>query len=451
MLKRRSYRTKISPLAWMRSLALLALSFQLSAFSPVSAQEPTSVEEVLAAVKEAGESVESWSADVEMTMSLAALGGEMKQSGTLQTKGTRLRGNMKIALSGQTMNMAMVIDGDGMMWMEMSMGDQIMTVMKMDAGAMQDQVAGLAGVAGSDPFSNSMSQNPIKTLEMLQEMYELKFIGTETLDGNEVYVLEGKGGEKLKMMMDAIGADASAQMAQMGLSMEQIRVKVGKADGFPRELTYFDDEGSPSMKMSYRNVRLNIDLDDSLFVYTPPEGVAVIDLTEMIGDALGDLGDSPDEGASLDQREFNNKFQVGDVAPDFEGPAFPVGSIKLADYRGKVVLLDFWATWCGPCIAELPNVIDVYKEYHPQGLEIVGISLDRSERELERFLKENPGMSWSQVYDGKYWDAEVGVLYGVDAIPYALLLDGTGTIRYRDLRRDDLGKAVAQLLAEASK
>ena len=109
------------------------------------------------------------------------------------------------------------------------------------------------------------------------------------------------------------------------------------------------------------------------------------------------------------------------------------------------------ATWFGPCIADLPDVIDVYKQYHAQGLEIVGISLDRSERDMERFLKENPDMDWPQVYDGKYWDAEVGVLYGVDSIPYALLLDGAGTIRYRDLRGDELGKAVAQLLAEASK
>jgi peroxiredoxin len=100
------------------------------------------------------------------------------------------------------------------------------------------------------------------------------------------------------------------------------------------------------------------------------------------------------------------------------------------DYKGKVVLLDFWATWCGPCVREIPNVVANYEKYHEKGFEILGISLDRADAEekLASFTKDH-NMPWPQVYDGKYWQARVGQLYGIQSIPAMLLIDGdTGEI-----------------------
>jgi peroxiredoxin len=99
-------------------------------------------------------------------------------------------------------------------------------------------------------------------------------------------------------------------------------------------------------------------------------------------------------------------------------------------YKGKIVMLDFWATWCGPCIGELPNVKKAYAQFHDQGFEILSISLDKKEDggKLAQFTKEN-NMPWSQVFDGGFWDARVARLYGVQAIPFVLLVDGdTGKI-----------------------
>jgi thiol-disulfide isomerase/thioredoxin len=100
------------------------------------------------------------------------------------------------------------------------------------------------------------------------------------------------------------------------------------------------------------------------------------------------------------------------------------------DYKGKVVLLDFWATWCPPCRAELPKVVAAYNKYHDKGFEIVSVSLDQPMQGpmLLQFIKDN-NMTWPQIYDGHYWKAAIAVQYGVHAIPCPVLVDGdTGII-----------------------
>ncbi|RLE28865.1 hypothetical protein DRJ54_05740 [Candidatus Acetothermia bacterium] len=138
----------------------------------------------------------------------------------------------------------------------------------------------------------------------------------------------------------------------------------------------------------------------------------------------------------------------GHPAPDFSfTPLRGDQEVSLSDFRGKVVLLDFWATWCGPCMAELPNVLSMYQELHDQGFEIIGISLDTSESELRSVLQER-GIAWPQYYDGKGWDNEIAGMYRVFGIPATFLLDRKGIIRYRDLRGEDLREKVLELLAE---
>lgn len=121
-----------------------------------------------------------------------------------------------------------------------------------------------------------------------------------------------------------------------------------------------------------------------------------------------------------------------------------------AGYPGKVVLLDFWAIWCGPCIGELPHLTAAYQKYHDQGFEVLGISLDREGdgRKLADFTKKNR-MPWPQIFDGKYWQAEIAQLYGVRSIPTAYLVDGdTGlVIASTGLRGAELEKTVAAALA----
>jgi len=101
--------------------------------------------------------------------------------------------------------------------------------------------------------------------------------------------------------------------------------------------------------------------------------------------------------------------------------------IDLAKMKGKVVLIDFWATWCGPCIAELPSVKKTYKKLNPKGFEIIGISLDTKESALKRFIKKE-NMPWPQFFDGKGWSNSLAKKHGIRSIPAMWLVDKEGNL-----------------------
>jgi peroxiredoxin len=146
--------------------------------------------------------------------------------------------------------------------------------------------------------------------------------------------------------------------------------------------------------------------------------------------------------------QIQKSLTVGSVFPEFSEKDTGGNPLSVANYKGKVVLIDFWATWCGPCVAELPNVVKTYQQNHAKGFEVIGISLDREGDgdKLAQFTKEHD-MPWPQFFDGQYWSNKLAVKFGVDSIPCTFLLDGTGRIIGRDLRGEDLASAVTQALA----
>jgi peroxiredoxin len=146
-------------------------------------------------------------------------------------------------------------------------------------------------------------------------------------------------------------------------------------------------------------------------------------------------------------KKIQSGLAEGTKFPDFNEKDSTGKPLSIANYKGKVVLLDFWATWCGPCVHELPNVIKSYDTHHKQGFEIIGISLDKDQEKLASFTKEK-NMTWVQYFDGLVWQNKLAVKYGVNSIPATYLLDGQGTIIGKDLRGEDLENAVTKALAK---
>lgn len=146
-------------------------------------------------------------------------------------------------------------------------------------------------------------------------------------------------------------------------------------------------------------------------------------------------------------KEFVQKLKKtasGAVAPDFTMNDTEGKPVSLSSFKGKIVLVDFWASWCGPCRQENPNVVKLYQQYHGKGFEILGVSLDKDKEAWLKAIKDD-NLTWNHVSDLQYWQNAAARLYGVNSIPQSFLLDKEGKIIAKGLRGEELAKKLAEL------
>ncbi|MDH5382812.1 MAG: redoxin domain-containing protein [Cyclobacteriaceae bacterium] len=138
------------------------------------------------------------------------------------------------------------------------------------------------------------------------------------------------------------------------------------------------------------------------------------------------------------------KLSIGQVAPNLELPNPDGDLISLSSFKGKYVLVDFWAKWCKPCRLENPNVVRVYNKYNKDGFEVLGVSLDRNKEDWLQAIKED-NLTWTHISDLKFWQSEAAKIYNIKAIPFALLLDKDGKIIAKNLRGQELDKKLEEI------
>ena len=228
--------------------------------------------------------------------------------------------------------------------------------------------------------------------------------------------------------LDTVACDVITAVIGNAQQKSAYQFAFGKKDHFLRRLTIGPVGGTPSITETYTKVTPKPTLTASMFVYVPTAGAVAID--------------PPKAPKRYDERLVVGADPFKLVGVDLEGK-----EVSYDDYKGKVLLVDFWATWCGPCVAELPNVLESYAKFHDQGFEILGISLDQENArpKLEKFIKDR-NMPWRQIYDGKFWDAANAKGYGVRSIPFTLLIGKDGKIAAVGARDAALAPAIEAAL-----
>jgi peroxiredoxin len=167
------------------------------------------------------------------------------------------------------------------------------------------------------------------------------------------------------------------------------------------------------------------------------------EIKENLASIYGELAPSAKQGPFaefIDKTIASSAFgQIGTALPDFTQNDVNGKPFTLSSLRGKYVLVDFWASWCGPCRAENPNVVKAYNKFKSKGFTVLGVSLDQDKAKWLEAIKKD-ALAWNHVSDLKYWNNAVATQFGIQSIPASFLIDPTGKIIARDLRGADLDK-----------
>jgi peroxiredoxin len=221
-----------------------------------------------------------------------------------------------------------------------------------------------------------------------------------------------------------------------------------------------DKEFKDSLMTQYRAmVKEQDSLTKSYINKNPDSYFSLLALSEMTnGNSDKAIGNEPvfkslstrlktsKDGVNLARLiEAGRTTSVGTMAPDFTENDVNNKPVKLSDYKGKYVLLDFWASWCGPCRAENPNVLKAYNKYKDKNFTVLGVSLDAKKEPWLAAIKAD-GLTWTEISDLKGWNNMVAKQYTIRSIPQNFLIDPTGKIVGKNLRGDDLEEKLAALL-----
>jgi len=301
------------------------------------------------------------------------------------------------------------------------------------------------------------------------DQIDINFIFLEGVNGNVPVILE-EGSIEMEIFKDSLASSITAGTPSNN-NLAQYREST---QGFAKDMrtlvqeineanTLGDNILAEDLTAKYKAVETNLSVFEKDFMNSNPQSyVATLILerlvtTKAMRSSEAKLiynGFDPKIKSSVSGKKVeaiinvpSNPTAIGEVAPAFEGPT-PTGElVSLASLKGKVTIIDFWASWCRPCRIENPNLVRLYKRMHDKGLEIVGVSLDKNRSSWARAI-EDDGLSWNHVSNLKYWQDPIALLYGVRSIPAAFVLNKEGVIVAKNLRGAQLDAKIEELLSE---
>ncbi len=288
----------------------------------------------------------------------------------------------------------------------------------------------IADKKGALPF---FLENAVITIEAnIENLREAKIMGSATQDVYSGFITS------MKSFQEKQGTIAKAYrkaMAEKNKDASEAAIKEYEAvDAEKMEIvkTFVNENGNSvaSAFVAYRYLLNQLEIDKMEEVYN----------------ALGkDVKTSSSALAIKSKIDIMKKVAIGQPAPDFTLDTPEGTPMSLSSLKGKVVLIDFWASWCGPCRRENPHMVELYKELSPKGVEFFGVSLDE---DREKWLKaiEDDGLIWKHVSDLKGWNSAASKLYGVNGIPCTYLIDQNGVIVATKVFGDELKAEIEKLL-----
>lgn len=269
-------------------------------------------------------------------------------------------------------------------------------------------------------------------------------------DGNQLYDCKITGTKEQKVLEDGADFELSNALLELGSMMMLSKAYEGGKQSYIDSVTV----GIEMMKENFnKSIREYLD--------TTRDNVAS---TYFIRDfmlknrAIGEVRSSYDslsaavkatpQGKDLYERiEYASRTNVGGIPDDFELPTPDGGTFSLGELKGHYVILDFWASWCKPCLAEMPNVKAIYEKHHPHGLEILGVSMDEDGDKWKAAIEEND-LDWHHVSSLKGWGCPVAKQFNVTGIPRMFILDPQGRIIAQDLRGEALAARIDEIYGE---
>lgn len=271
-----------------------------------------------------------------------------------------------------------------------------------------------------------------------------------TLTGNQTGIELNGGGESQKIWREYSALTKKIRKTQLDLENQ---AKVAYSEGNQAKLKDLQQQFAKALENGQKEQYLLIEKynDSPVTAF-----MIALDLKgmnyEVLNASYNMLGETARQslyGQVISQRLNQiKKLEIGAIAPDFEAITVNDEAVSLHKIPGKLKLVDFWASWCGPCKQEMPHVCNVYNKYKGKGLEIIGVSLDNKRESWEQAVKDWQ-MTWINVSDLKGWKSEIALLYGIEGIPFTLLLDENNKIIAKNLRGTELEKKIKELLDQA--